>query len=135
MEYFVFRVGEQHYGVEAHYVHRIVDDLVVTPVPLVPPCYEGLSYYRGELYDVVHAGIILGEKREVPQNGEPYVILTKWNQHNLGLVPDSIIGLKWIDEQNAEQTEQIVDDLSVKLITPEYIWELLSEMNYGPEKI
>lgn len=134
MEYFVFEVEGQHFGIEARYVYRIVDDLVVTPIALMPPCYEGLSYYRGELFDVVDAGIILGESGKGSQE-DAYVILLKWQQHNLGLIPKRIVGLKWIDEQNAGRPEQIVDGVLVKLIVPENIWKLLSEMDYGPEKI
>lgn len=134
MEYFVFKVMEQHFAIDAHYVYRIVDDLAVTPVPLLPPCYEGLSYYRGELFDVVDAGIILGkDRREAKEN--TYIILLKWAQHNLGLVPDHIVGLKWIDEESREQTHQLVEGISVEVVTPETVWKSISEMDYGPEKV
>ncbi|MDZ7699607.1 MAG: chemotaxis protein CheW [Deltaproteobacteria bacterium] len=134
MEYFVFKVRDRYFAIGAHYVYRIVDDLMVTPVPLLPACYEGLSYYRGELFDVVNADIIVGKEKEASKKSA-YIILLKWDQHNLGLIPDHIVGLKWIDEENPQETDLMVDGLLVKVVTPEAVWQSISGMDYGPEKI
>ncbi len=131
MEYFVFKVRERYFAIGAQYVYRIVDDLMVTPVPLLPDCYEGLSYYRGELFDVVNADIIVGKEKDASKQGG-YIILLKWDQHNLGLIPDHIVGLKWMDDDHLQETNQMVDGLSVKLVTPEAVWESISGMDYGP---
>ena len=86
MEYLIFKVRERYFAIGAHHVYRVVDDLMVTPVPLPPASYEGLSYYRGELFDVVNADIIVGKEKEPSKKGA-YTGLFRWKQHKLALIP------------------------------------------------
>ncbi len=83
---------------------------------------------------MVDAGIILGKNQKGGQE-TPYIILLKWGQHNLGVVPDRIVGIKWIEEARQFQAEHWVEGLSVKVITPEAIWKLIADMDYGPRKV
>lgn len=134
MEYLIFKVRERYFAIGAHHVYRVVDDLMVTPVPLLPASYEGLSYYRGELFDVVNADIMVGKEKEASKKGA-YTVLLKWEQHNLGLIPDHVVGLKWIEEEDPQETDRMVDGLFVKRVTPEAIWQSISGTDYGSEKV
>ena len=131
MECFIFEAGEKCLGIETEYVYRIADDIQITPVPLAPPCYRGLIYFRGDLFDVIDVGSLMGKERSMP-NGNPYVILLKWDQRKLGLISDKIIGIKWIEDNNGSRTVFTEEGRTVELISPEEIWKNVSELTYGP---
>ena len=161
MELFAFKTAEEYLGIEAQFIHRVVDDVQITPVPLVPSCHMGLIYYRGEVFDVIHVGSLLGQKEAV-YNENSRIIFLKWSHKKLALVPDHIIGFIWIKDTKGEKTfytprpprlsptEQ--DDppatarheragggqkekYTVRLITPDYIWKKVSGLSYGPYKV
>jgi len=131
MECFIFEAAEKCLGIETEYIYRIADDIQVTPVPLAPPCYKGLIYFRGDLFDVIDVGRLMGKERSMP-NGNPYVILLKWDQRKLGLISDKIIGITWIEDNNGSRTVFTEEGRTVDLITPEEIWKNVSELTYGP---
>lgn len=131
MECFIFEAADRYLGIEAQYIYRIEDDAQAAPVPLVPSCHVGLIYYRGDLFDVIDVGNLLGEKTSLP-NGNPYIILLKWDQRKLGLIPDRIVGMEWIEENNGNQTIFTRNGRTIELMTPEQIWKILSELRYGP---
>lgn len=161
MEWFAFKAGDEYLGIEAQYIHRVVDEVKVTPVPLVPDCHRGLMYYRGEVFDVIHIGSLLGQREAVypPASGGRWraglenfrIILMKWSSKKLALVPDKIIGLIWVDDSKREQTVYAPstarlspaerddggqeEEYIVRLIAPEHIWEKVSELSYGPHKV
>ncbi|MBW1691054.1 MAG: chemotaxis protein CheW [Deltaproteobacteria bacterium] len=119
MEWFAFKAADKYLGIEAQYIHRVVDEVKVTPVPLVPHCHMGVMYYRGEVFDVIHIGSLLGQREALypPTSPEPAsggrwraglensrIILMKWPSKKLALLPDKIIGLIWVEDNKREQT-------------------------------
>jgi chemotaxis signal transduction protein len=131
MECFIFEAAEKCLGIETEYIYRIADDIQIIPVPLAPPSYSGLIYFRGDLFDVVDVGSLMGGERSL-LNGNPYIILLKWEQRKLGLISDKIIGITLIEDNNGSQTVFTEQGRTVELITPEKIWKILSELPYGP---
>ena len=131
MECFVFEAAEKCLGIETEYIYRIADDIEITPVPLAPPCHRGLIYFRGDLFDVVDVGNLMGGERSL-LNENPYIILLQWGQRKLGLISDEIIGITRIEDENGSQTVFTMEGRTVELITPEKIWKILSELPYGP---
>ncbi|MCJ7684404.1 MAG: chemotaxis protein CheW [Desulfobacteraceae bacterium] len=131
MECLIFEAAEKCLGIETEYIYRIADDLQITPVPLVPPCYRGLTYFRGDLFDIIDVGSLMGGERSL-LNGTSYIILLKWEQRKLGLISDKIIGIKWIENNNGSRTVFTKEGRTVELITPEKIWKILSGLPYGP---
>jgi len=131
MECFIFEAAEKCLGIETEYIYRIADDIQITPVPLAPPCYKGLIYFRGDLFDVIDVGSLMGKERHLP-NGSPYLILLKWDQRKLGLISDKNIGITWIEDNNGSRTVFTKEGRTVELITPEEIWKILSKLAYGP---
>ncbi|MCL6453464.1 MAG: chemotaxis protein CheW [Alicyclobacillus sp.] len=49
----VFRVRDRLYGALVEHVYSVEQHLVVTPVPMTPPCILGLTVLRGEVVPVV----------------------------------------------------------------------------------
>jgi len=131
MDIFIFEAAEKYLGIETAYIYHIVDDIQITPVPLAPSCYRGLIYFRGDLFDIIDAGSLMGGERSL-LNGNPYTILLKWGQRKLGLISDKIIGITCVEDNNGSRTVFTKEGRTVELITPEEIWKILSELPYGP---
>ena len=127
MEWFAFKAGDEYLGIEAQYIHRVVDEIKITPVPLLPPCHRGLMYYRGEVFDVIDIGGLLGKSKAAGPpasqasppakqseaararalragNENSRIILLKWSHKKLALAPDKIIGLIWVEDNKGKET-------------------------------
>ena len=134
MEWFSFKAADEYFGIETQCIHRVIDGVKVTPVPLVPSCHLGVMYYRGEVFEVIHVGSLL-EQREASYNENSRIILLKWSSKKLALVPDHIIGLIWVEDTKVKQTVYTHREYTVRIITPDHIWKRVSELSYGPYKV
>lgn len=134
MEWFTFKVGDEHFGIETRYIYRVVDDVKVIPVPLTPACHMGLIYYRGELFDVFHLGSLL-KKEKVEEKEGRWTILMKWSGKRLALIPDKVIGLLGIEEPDRQQRVSSRENEAIRFIKPDYIWNKLLELSYGYQQI
>jgi purine-binding chemotaxis protein CheW len=134
MEYVTFKAGDEYLGIEIRYIHRVVEEVNVTPVPLAPPWYLGLIYYRGELFDVVHLGSLLG-KCVTPVTETTRIMVLKWSNKKLALVPDHITGIKQFKDNKEGKASFGFQDYTVRIVAPEEIWEKVSGLSYGPRKI
>ena len=134
MKLFVFKLKDEFIGIESDYVYRIIDDLKVTPIPLTPESYTGLLYHRGELFDVIDMRLLLGypadESAETTR-----IIIIKWLDKKLAVISDEIIGMIWIDDNSENKNEYYHEERKIHLMKPDYIWNKLSELSYGPNKI
>ncbi|MFH2044973.1 MAG: chemotaxis protein CheW [Pseudomonadota bacterium] len=136
MKLFVFKSKDKYIGIESEHIYRIIDDYKVTPVCLTPKCYAGLIFYRGELFDVINIKLLLGSSEysenaydELIQNQR--IIIVKWHNKKLAVIPDEIIGMIWIDGNFESLSIYQHEDKNINLITPDYIWKKLSELSYG----
>ncbi len=130
MDIFIFEAAGQYFGIEAKHIYRIADHVVIVPVPLMPTCYEGLLYYRGDLFDVIDMGRLM-ENKVSSLRDDPYIILLKWNTGKMGLIPDRIVGIKWIEDKG--ETGAVFNERgdTVKVMTPDGIWNKLAGLPYG----
>ena len=134
MEWFAFKAADEYFGIDARHVYRVVEDARIAPVPLAPPCHLGLVYYRGEMFDVIDIVNLLG-KRKAGMKDNFRLILVKWSDKKLALVPDGIVGLLWIEDGKNTDTVYVGGNYTARLVTPEYIWSTLLKLPYGPDKI
>ena len=93
----------------------------------------GLIYYRGELFDVADMGVLLGEPHAMKSEGTPNILL-KWEQKGIALAADEIFGLKSLDG-DVKPESFTLEGVQIKIITPEHVWKMLSELSYGPRQI
>ena len=134
MKFFVFKARDEFLGIESQYIHRIIDDSKVTPVCLTPACYEGLLYYRGELFDVINIASFLGYPKK--ENIEiPRIIILKWVNKKMAIIPDDIIGMIWMEDDSENRTVCYYESQVVRLLNPDDIWKKLSGLSYGSNKI
>ena len=130
MEWFIFRVAETYWGIEGSYVHRVVEEVPITPVPCMPFCHMGLIYYRGELFDVIDIGGLMEGNRSVYRPNSR-IILLKWSLQKLALIPDEIIGFSWIEDNGKGRAVFSHKQQEVRHIGPNEIWEALLELDDG----
>ena len=134
MKLFTFKTGNEYLGIEVKYVYRVLDDVTITPVCLTPPCCLGLVYHRGELFDVVDIGILLEKGKSAFEESKRIVIL-RWSGKALAIAPGTINGLIRIENDSGTSTFFTAEGHSVRMITPEEVWDKLLRLNYGPVKI
>lgn len=133
-ECFVFKAFDQYLGMKPRYIYRVVDEIRITPVPLVSKFYVGLIYYRGELFDVLQAGRLTAEGGLADDSGR--IILLKWAGKKIGLIPEKIVGLTWISgEGEGEEEEYGPDGHSLRFIEPDDIWDMVNGFSDGSDKI
>lgn len=126
MKWFAFRVGEKPFVIETRFVYRVVDEVRMMPVPLMPACYLGLTDFRGELFDIIHLATLLdGQDRRAP--GEGRALLVKWPGHNLGLMVEEVRGISF--------TQPLPGWGEARPITPQEIWERLTGLAYGRREV
>ena len=130
MDIFIFEAAKHYIGIEAKYIYRIAGDVNIVPVPLMPTCYEGLIYYRGDLFDVIDMGRLM-ENKASSLYGEPNIILLKWNAGKLGLIPDRIVGMKSVEDRNGNETVFNRKGDTATLFSPDEIWGMLAGLSYG----
>ena len=130
MDIFIFEAAAHKFAIEAKYIYRISDSVNIVPVPLMPSCYIGLFYYRGDLFDVIDMGRLM-QKDASLVHGAPIIILLKWDTGKLGLMPDRIIGMKWVKHDGVSGTVIDEEGDTAELMTPEEIWSKLAGLAYG----
>ena len=131
MEYFTFKANGRYWGVEARFVHRVLENVPPARVPFVPACYLGLIYYRGELFDVVDAANLLSGGTGSLTGKDARIVLLKWSRHKLALIPDEIIGLVWSGDIKGDGTVYSHKNHTVRIITPAAMWNSLFGLSYG----
>lgn len=134
MQWFTFEAAGEHLAIEARHIYRVIDEVKVAPVPLVPSCHMGLIYYRGELFDVIEVGDLLGQRTgKLKKNTR--IILLRWDNKRLALVPDKITGLIWMEAIEDKQSVYTQGEYTFRLLAPDEIWKTLLELSYGPHKV
>ena len=134
MELFTFKAAVEIFGIQAQDIYRVLDDARITPVPLLPPCHMGLIYYRGELFDVIHLGDLVG-RGKMHCKEEGWIILIKWSDKKLALVADEVIGVLRVEDHGSKGPFYTWGNYTIRPLTPDYLWNKLCELSYGPQKI
>jgi len=133
-ECLAFKAGDRCLGIEARYVYRVVEEVTITPVPRVPDWYLGLMYYWGEVFDVVHAGSLLGNGQTSAVQAARVIVL-KWSNRKLAVVPDCIVGIRSLEDQGPGKASCTDHDHPVRIFTPEELWERVSGIFDVPQKL
>lgn len=134
MEWLTFKVGEEIFAIETRFVYRVVDELNIAPVPLMPECYLGLAYHRGELFDIIHLGALLKRAAgRLARKGR--VLLLKWPGRRLGLMVEEVKGLSWDEAHAAIESPATRENGPPMPITPQHLWDRLMGLQYGRGEI
>ena len=134
MDWLTFSIDQNDYGIESEYVYRVIEDVQIAPIPFMPNAHLGLIYYRGELFDVVDLKQLLqGAPGQI--NGNSRIILVKWVDKKLALIPERISGMLW-DEQEADTPRESYGTRErITLLKPEQVWQRMLNLSYGYREV
>jgi chemotaxis signal transduction protein len=134
LEWLTFKIGEEIFTIETRFIYRVVDELKIAPVPLMPECYLGLAYYRGELFDIIHLNtLLMGVAVHPARKGR--VMLMKWPGRHLGLMVEEIKDFSWAEAPAALESPATRENGPPMPITPQYLWDRLMGLEYGRREV
>lgn len=114
MDVLTFQVGGEWYGLDAGMVLRVVEEYIVYPVPMMPAFFRGLMFYRGDLYDVIDLGVLLGRKPAVGSR----LMLFRWRHHAMAFLPDVMGSIRLLEDRSKDrillETGEMVHILSIE---------------------
>ena len=95
LELLEFRLAQERYALEIHYVHEVHPLKDLTPLPCTPPFVLGVVNVRGRITPVID----LKKFIDLPDKGLTdlhRIILVRGNDLELGLLADAIVGVRSI---------------------------------------
>jgi chemotaxis signal transduction protein len=135
MEWFEFEIENKPFHIETRFIFQVIHEANITSVPFVPNFYLGLTFYRGELFDVIHMASLLKNKKGPISNTKRTLVLIKWSDKKMALAPDRVVGLVHVNVK-AEDTKVLIRKKEeLNILTPEIINEKLLKEHYGPIQI
>jgi chemotaxis signal transduction protein len=86
MNYGLFRLGDRAFAVPVSSVREVLQQPVISPVPLAPELLAGMVLFRGEVLPVFETGILFGA--ELPRGVRSRVLVIQHNGAFAGLAAD-----------------------------------------------
>lgn len=86
----VFRLGNDHYAIEAQYIHEIRGLSSVTPVPCTPDFVLGVTTIRGSIFSVIDIRQSFEAEERTASPDSMFIVLS-WNNIEVCLFVDAIV--------------------------------------------
>lgn len=122
MNLFAFRTGGKTMGIDARFILRVLEGACIAPVCRMPPYHLGMLHHRGELFDVIDVGLLLGGMYSSHAESRRLILL-HWSDKKLALAPGVIHGLVWIEAESAGDALITRNGTTIHILTPEQIWK------------
>ncbi|MBN1970595.1 MAG: purine-binding chemotaxis protein CheW [Candidatus Delongbacteria bacterium] len=104
--YLTFKVGEEEYGIDIHYVLEIVGLIKITPLPETENYIKGVVNLRGQVIPVIDMRL----RFSLPQKDYDMttcIIVVNLNEKYEGLIVDNVSEVMEIPEENITRPEKI----------------------------
>ncbi|HSI38639.1 MAG TPA: chemotaxis protein CheW [Methylotenera sp.] len=95
LELLEFRLAQENYALETHYVSEVYPLKDLTPMPCTPPFLRGIVNVRGRIVPVID----IKKFFDLPDKGLSdlhRIILVRGNDLELGLLADIIVGVRTV---------------------------------------
>ena len=102
MQIVVFKLGNEHFAVEAEKVQSINDSMNVTMVPNAPKYIKGLINLRGNIKSLVDINLLLNVTSEQDENN---IIILNIKDEEIGISVDEVEEVLDIDEKLIQKVE------------------------------
>ena len=102
MQIVVFKLGQEHFGVETEKVQGINDMMQITIVPKAPKYIKGLINLRGMIKSIVDINLLLNLETNNEQNN---IIILKVEDEEVGISVDEVEEVLDIDEKDIQKVE------------------------------
>ena len=111
MQFVIFKLGEEHFAVEADKVLSINDMMVITKVPKAPNYIKGLINLRGSIKSLVDLNLLLNIQSDKKQNN---IIILKVYEEELGVTVDEVEEVIEIEENKLQKLETHSTEANIK---------------------
>lgn len=98
-KYFVFRIGEEEYGIEIINVIEIIGIQQITKIPHIPSFVKGLVNIRGKIIPVIDVRLRFCME-SLPYDDRTCIVVIEVDQTSLGLIVDKISEVVVIPPEN-----------------------------------
>lgn len=102
MQIVVFKLGNEHFAVEAEKVQSINDSMNVTMVPNAPKYIKGLINLRGNIKSLVDINLLLNVTSEQNENN---IIILNVKDEEIGISVDEVEEVLDIEEKLIQKVE------------------------------
>ena len=112
----VFRMGNEHYGVDIGKVEGIVNMLPITAVPDAPNYVEGVTNLRGEVLPVLSLRKRFGLP-DVETTRQTRIVVVETSGSKVGMIVDEVNEVLRVDEEAIEPPSPVVTTVDSAFIT------------------
>lgn len=115
-QFVIFKLEEEHYGVNIITVESIIKVQEITKMPHVPDFVEGITNLRGVVIPVID----LRKRFNLPQTAETKdtrIIVVEMNGVMAGMVVDAVTEVVRVPEDNIEPPSPMVSSVDTAFIT------------------
>jgi len=116
LQFVVFRLGKEEYGVNIMQVKEIVTYKEPTKVPNTPDFIEGIINLRGQIIPIVSLKKRFNISGELI-NDETRIIVMNLDSKQVGFIVDAASEVRTISEEDIENAPDIVAGIERKYIT------------------
>ena len=109
VELIAFRVGQQEFCVDIMSVREIRGWTPATPLPHAPPFVKGVINLRGTVLPILDLSERLGLGETEP-SARHVIIVTKIDNHLVGLLVDAVLDIITIQDQELQPTPDVACD-------------------------
>lgn len=114
-QWVTFDLGKEVYAVSVLDVQEILKESEVSPVPGSPSYVMGIINLRGKVITLIDARIKLGMK-PIPDEAKSRIIVLDNNDHNIGMMVDSVKEVLTLQNSDIEAAPKIGSDEKAKFI-------------------
>jgi chemotaxis signal transduction protein len=106
--YLVVSVAEQHLGLKAREVLKVIEVGAIARIPRLPTAVVGITPYRGRIITVVDLAVLIGQGISGTDGAARRIILLDSGSRNVGLLVDGVEVISTVDM--SEPRRGISDD-------------------------
>ncbi|MDJ0521856.1 MAG: chemotaxis protein CheW [Planctomycetota bacterium] len=110
-----FRLGENVYAIDAHYVFATRWLHELTPVPGMPSAFLGITPHQGGVLPVVALDVLFGNAAQGLRDLHRVLVIGE-SQAELGLAAGKEIEMAWLDEDELLPAIEGCDNLAKRIV-------------------
>jgi len=122
MQWVVFELSGEFYGVEIAHVESIIKSRTVTQVPHMPAFVEGVMNLRGKVVSVIDLQKRFGQTVALPNaNGESakvdpekHIMIVNLDGSSVGMIVDVVTEVLTIDTEQIEPLSPVFTPISIE---------------------
>ncbi|MFH1767835.1 MAG: chemotaxis protein CheW [Candidatus Omnitrophota bacterium] len=107
IQFVVFKIGSEEFGVGINQVKEIVRLIPITPIPRAPHFIEGVVNLRGQILAVID----LAKRLSIQTSGRSErtrIIVVEVEDHTVGMIVDEVAEVLRLAVANIDQTPELI---------------------------